>query len=84
MIDWLQPSEEHAAASNDELGMARLPKIWPGFSTDAIKFDVVVFSEPIEVPQEMERYSRMFMAKAKPGLKWWTQERSQDNNDIFN
>jgi ubiquinone/menaquinone biosynthesis C-methylase UbiE len=41
MIDWLQPSEEHAAARKDELGVARLPKIWPDFSTDAINLTLL-------------------------------------------
>jgi len=78
VIDWLQQSEQDASADTDEARMTRLsegPMIWPGFSISNIKdhfntagcteVDIVVFSEPIEAPKEMEGYSRMFMAKAK-------------------
>lgn len=51
------------------------PKIWPGFSLENIRahlhaagcidVDIKVYFERIEAPNEMEGYSRMFIAKAK-------------------
>jgi SAM-dependent methyltransferase len=78
VIDWLQQSGCDTPAETGEARMTRLsegPKIWPGFSTNDInnhfraagcsEFDVVVSSEPIEAPKEMQGYSRMFIAKGK-------------------
>ncbi|KAM0713944.1 hypothetical protein Q7P37_010907 [Cladosporium fusiforme] len=78
VIDWLQQSDHDASTDKHEARMTRLsegPSIWPGFSMDDIKnhfsaagctdIDVVVYSEPIEAPTEMQGYSRMFIAKAK-------------------
>jgi SAM-dependent methyltransferase len=78
VIDWLQQSNPNGPADKNEAHMTKLsegPTIWPGCCSDDIKshfnaagctdIDIVVFPEPIEAPQEMEGYSRMFMAKAK-------------------
>jgi SAM-dependent methyltransferase len=78
VIDWLQQSGCDTPADTGEARMTRLserPKIWPGFSTNDInnhfraagcsEVDVVVSSEPIEAPKEMQGYSRIFIAKGK-------------------
>lgn len=75
VIDWLQQSGHDTPANTGMTRLSEGPKIWPGFSINDIKshfnaagctdVDVVVFSEPIEAPKEMEGYSRMFIAKAK-------------------